>query len=101
MSIPTVNIGDISVAKEYLKQEDFGSLKLVDALKKYGLVLVKDHGIPSAIIEEALEASRKFFGMPLEEKMKFAIGKDHMHGYVELGSETLNIQDRVCTVRKP
>lgn len=46
---------------------------------------VKNHGIDQAVVDDVFEQMRRFFGLPLEERMK--IVKDRFHrGYLPLGT---------------
>lgn len=53
-----------------------------------GFFYLINHGIEDELIQKALEESRKFFSLTLEEKMKVA-WKEH-RGYTPLCSERLD-----------
>jgi len=41
-----------------------------DACLNVGFLYVKNHGIPEELTQDALEASKQFFSLPLETKME-------------------------------
>ena len=54
-------------------------------LLNMGFFYVKNHGISQVIIDDAFEASKKFFSEPIERKM--LVLKDQFHrGYLPLGT---------------
>jgi isopenicillin N synthase-like dioxygenase len=58
------------------------------AAREVGFCYVSGHGIPPSIFTDVVEASSRFFALPLEEKMKAYIGKSRNHrGYVPEGEE--------------
>ncbi|KAG2609794.1 probable 2-oxoglutarate-dependent dioxygenase ANS [Panicum virgatum] len=46
--------------------------KLQAALESWGLFAVTGHGIPEALLDDIREATREFFHLPSEEKLKYA-----------------------------
>ena len=44
--------------------------ELRDACARVGFFMIRNHGIDWTIVERAFAASREFFGLPLESKMK-------------------------------
>ncbi len=55
------------------------------ACENMAFFYVRNHGVPQAVIEGALAASRRFFAQPLEARM--AVLKDRFHrGYLPLGT---------------
>ena len=56
-----------------------------EACKSMGFCYVKNHGISQTIIDDAFEASKKFFSEPIERKM--LVLKDKFHrGYLPIGT---------------
>jgi isopenicillin N synthase-like dioxygenase len=51
------------------------------ACKTWGFFTVINHGVPSDIRKKIMEVSRKFFALPLEEKMKAGRGVYNTAGY--------------------
>ena len=57
------------------------------ACKEVGFFYLRGHGIPGAVIDRAHAAMRKFFALPVEEKMKIHYLKTPNHrGYVAEGN---------------
>ena len=55
----------------------------------YGFAIVRDHGIPQALIERAEQLSKQFFALPEEVKRKYLIsGSGGARGYTAFGVET-------------
>ena len=62
--------------------------RLGRAARDVGFCYVTGHGIPAAIFASLLDATKKLFALPLEEKMKIYIGLSRNHrGYVPEGEE--------------
>jgi len=67
LDLPTVDVqrlaepGDVEEAA-----------KLQAALESWGLFAVTGHGIPEALLDDIREATREFFHLPSEEKLKYA-----------------------------
>ena len=58
------------------------------AARDVGFLYVSGHGIPPALFDDLLAATRQFFSLPYEEKMRVYIGKSTNHrGYVPEGEE--------------
>lgn len=58
------------------------------AAREVGFCYVTGHGIPEATFAGMLDASRRFFALPMSEKMKVYIGRSRNHrGYVPEGEE--------------
>lgn len=85
-SIPEVDISP-------LFQEDPGgqaacAAALGAAARDIGFLYVSGHGIPLTFFEDLLAATKRFFALPFEEKMKVYIGHSRNHrGYVPEGEE--------------
>jgi isopenicillin N synthase-like dioxygenase len=58
------------------------------SFREYGFALVKDHGIDSALIDQAWALTAQFFAMPEEEKRKYFIpGIGGARGYTPFKTE--------------
>ena len=58
------------------------------AAREVGFLYVTGHGIAQARFDALVEAARRFFALPLEEKMRVYIGRSTNHrGYVPEGEE--------------
>lgn len=85
-SIPIVSLSD------YLHGTDAARDAFVrvfgDALREFGFVSVKDHGIAPDRIRAAYAAAATFFALPLEEKLRSRVeGSGGNRGYVGFGAE--------------
>ncbi|APG86949.1 2-oxobutyrate oxidase (plasmid) [Sinorhizobium americanum CCGM7] len=72
------NSGALGVAKE-----------IRWAFANVGFMYVKNHGVPTQLVEDTLAQARAFFAQPLEEKMKLHIANSGvaLRGYVEVFGE--------------
>src|SRR5215468_10481160 len=59
------------------------------ACEEIGFLIVRGHGVPRELVEQMYDVSRRFFDLPLEEKMK-ARGPERSRGYGPLGEEPLS-----------
>ena len=60
---------------------------LYEGFQYFGFIILKDHGVSHDLLENAYELSRRFFDLPLEEKMQYAAGVDGQRGYTPFGTE--------------
>ena len=56
-----------------------------EACQNMGFFYVKNHGISQIIIDDAFEASKRFFSEPIEKKMLVSKNKFH-RGYLPIGT---------------
>jgi isopenicillin N synthase-like dioxygenase len=57
-----------------------------------GFFYIKNHGAPQAVIDQAFAQSKRFFALPLSEKMEIHISKSfHHRGYVPFKEERVDI----------
>ncbi|MEM6381801.1 MAG: 2-oxoglutarate and iron-dependent oxygenase domain-containing protein [Pseudomonadota bacterium] len=62
-----------------------------EAARGPGFVVIKNHGVPSDLIEAMFTRADAFFGQPVKEKNKVSIDKSpHNRGYAGTGSESLD-----------
>ncbi len=59
------------------------------ACEEIGFLIVKGHGVPRDLTGEMYDASKRFFALPLGEKMR-ARGADRSRGYGAVGEEALS-----------
>ncbi|KAJ0965364.1 hypothetical protein J5N97_026502 [Dioscorea zingiberensis] len=74
-TIPIIDIGPLLDKSDDPKMaEDKQALEVVrlldEACKVAGFFYVKGHGIPDSLIKEVRDATRKYFALPYEEKIK-------------------------------
>ncbi|MEM9263244.1 MAG: 2-oxoglutarate and iron-dependent oxygenase domain-containing protein [Pseudomonadota bacterium] len=60
---------------------------LMEGLTYFGFVVLKDHGISKSLLSSAYDASRTFFDLPDDQKLKYMIGTDCHRGYTPFGRE--------------
>jgi isopenicillin N synthase-like dioxygenase len=57
-------------------------------LKDYGFIILKDHGIPARLIEQAYSLLEKVFALPLDAKNRYALQENgFQRGYTPFGTE--------------
>ena len=63
-----------------------------EACRRIGFFVVTGHGVPASALQAAMDQTRAFFDLPVEEKLRLSIERSpHNRGYVRLQSETLNL----------
>jgi len=74
----------------FLADEPTGKAKVAVAIREacegIGFFYLAEHGVPQSQIDGIFEASRRFFGLPLEERMKVKLTPKQNRGYQPLGS---------------
>jgi isopenicillin N synthase-like dioxygenase len=66
--------------------------RLGRAAREVGFCYMTGHGIPDAAFDGLLNASQRFFALPMAEKMKVYIGNSSNHrGYVPEGEEVFSV----------
>ncbi|EOA28529.1 hypothetical protein CARUB_v10024745mg [Capsella rubella] len=63
------------------------------ACKEFGFFQVINHGIPSSVVKDALDAATLFFDLPVEEKMRLVSA--NVHEPVRYGTSLNHSTDRV------
>lgn len=90
-SIPIIDISPLVAKADDAKMaEDAGVCEVVRQLDKAcreaGFFYVKGHGIPDSLLKEVRDVTRKFFDLPLEEKLKIKLSSaTGYRGYQEVG----------------
>ncbi|CEL56404.1 hypothetical protein RSOLAG1IB_07790 [Rhizoctonia solani AG-1 IB] len=78
-SIPVIDISGLSGDTDS-KAQVISAIQ--EACIHVGFFYVKNHGIDEASIASAIDAARRFYGLPMEEKMKLDFHKTtHFRGY--------------------
>ena len=79
-----INIASVSLAQPLETIAD----ELGRSFAEYGFAVVRDHGIPQSLIDEAEAVSKAFFALPDEIKRAYAIaGGGGARGYTPFGTE--------------
>jgi isopenicillin N synthase-like dioxygenase len=80
-AVPTLDAG-------FAESERFAQ-EIAAAYAEYGFVIIQNHGIDKALIERCLECFRRFFALPVEEKLRYRIPNGGgARGYTAFGIET-------------
>lgn len=67
-------------------RETFTS-ELFEGLKKYGFVVIRDHGISATELANAYQLVEQLFELPVETKLKYDSGSGGARGYTAFGRE--------------
>jgi isopenicillin N synthase-like dioxygenase len=59
------------------------------ACEEIGFLIIKGHGVSRDLVEAMYDVSKRFFALPIEEKMR-ARGPDRSRGYGPVGDEALS-----------
>jgi len=59
------------------------------ACEEIGFLIIMGHGVPRDLVGEMYDVSKRFFALPLEEKMR-ARSRDRSRGYGPVGDEALS-----------
>jgi isopenicillin N synthase-like dioxygenase len=89
----TDTITSDSVASVSLKDADRDpdgfAKELGESFVDYGFAIVRDHGIPQELIDDAEEKAKQFFALPEDVKRKYHLeGQGGARGYTPFGIET-------------
>ena len=83
--LPFIDISRLHGSQD--EKERFAA-DLREVLHKHGFFYLTGHGVDPALIEKVLSVSRRFFALPLEEKLKIEMVKSrHFRGYNRAGYE--------------
>jgi len=87
-SVPIVDIGGLR-SPDRADREQVAA-EIGKAAGEVGFFYVSGAGVDDALFERMLAATKEFFALPLEEKMRYYIGLSRCHrGYVPSGEEGL------------
>ena len=86
LDTPTQRVPALSLDQQTTDAAGFAQ-SFGDSFQRFGFGIVVDHGIDAALIERAWEATREFFALPLEEKLKYRAKKGGARGYIPFGIE--------------
>lgn len=89
--IPVVDISSLVRVDINEEEKTKAALEINNACRNVGFFYVKNHGIATAHIETVFSEIKRFFDLPIEEKMKIHIGKSNIfRGYTPIGKELTN-----------
>jgi isopenicillin N synthase-like dioxygenase len=82
--IPVIDLGPVLANEPGSKAATAGAIR--DALESIGFFGIANHRLEDAAIDRALDASRAFFTLPIEEKLRVKINAAH-RGYMPMGDQ--------------
>ncbi|MFK7863099.1 MAG: isopenicillin N synthase family dioxygenase [Pseudohongiellaceae bacterium] len=80
-AIKNLSLLDLESDRDLFTQELFAGLK------KYGFVVIRDHGISSEEMKKAYGLVERLFELPLETKLQYDSGSGGARGYTAFGRE--------------
>ncbi|CCD11778.1 unnamed protein product [Trypanosoma congolense IL3000] len=87
-SVPIIDVGPLFQRKEGVMQV---ARQIDHACRTWGFFYVVGHPIPREQLERVMETAKRFFSLPLEEKLTVDIRKSkHHRGYGCLNAENLD-----------
>ncbi len=88
-SIPLIDLSD-SFSNDLEKRKSV-AWEIHKACRTTGFFYIKNHGIPPELLEKQLEISKKFFDLPIDEKLAIDFKNSScMRGYEQMGIQTLD-----------
>jgi isopenicillin N synthase-like dioxygenase len=87
-SIPIVDLGAGDVAARFRA-----------AYRDVGFAYLEGHGIPAELVESAFVASRRFHALPVEEKLRLKVNRQH-RGYMPFAESTI-VSSSIQKATKP
>ena len=84
VEIPTVDLSPITSPSAPPEDKIRLTAEIRDACTRVGFFIIKNHGIDWKIVENAFDAIKEFFDLPMEKKMEIHESKsDSFQGYEE------------------
>ena len=71
-----------------------------DALERIGFFFIINHGIPKSLRDKLVEATARFYALPLEQKMALKVNEEG-NGYVPTRGELPKTSPYYTGTRKP
>src|SRR5688572_33495048 len=91
-AIPVIDLTGAFSAE--LAQREAVAADIHKACRETGFFYVANHGVPRALIDSQFEWTRRFFDLPLAEKMAIHMKKSRTTaGYEPVGGQVLDSQD--------
>lgn len=103
--VPVVDLSAFSTDGTYNEKQQQAK-ELVKACHDVGFVYVRGHGVPDEALNETFRVSRKFFALPVEDKMKaphppgYAIHRGYSWPGLEKVSNAASAEDDKVAVQK-
>lgn len=84
-SIPILDLSKYEVDHPDSPSSKVFFKELHEAMSEVGFFYVKNHGIPLELQQKSFETVKKFFALPIEEKLKIELkNSPHFRGYSKL-----------------
>lgn len=65
--------------------------ELHQTMRRVGFFYIRNHGVPEELQQAAFNVSKRFFDLPLEEKLKIEMkNSPHFRGYTRIGKEKIS-----------
>ncbi|NTI78681.1 isopenicillin N synthase family dioxygenase [Rhizobium rhizogenes] len=85
ISLPTLDLSRFYASPE---ERTAFVAELRKVLHEHGFFYLKGHGVDASLIEDVVSTAKRFFALPLEEKLKIEMVKSrHFRGYNRAGQE--------------
>jgi isopenicillin N synthase-like dioxygenase len=83
LQIPTIDLTELRAADSAQRTEMFQDID--SSLRRTGMFLLRGHGVPADLAEEMRACGRKFFGLPADQKVKYAVQGRYDNGWTGPG----------------
>lgn len=83
--VPTLSLMSYTEGSEIDQHKFIDNLYV--GLKDYGFVILKDHGIPQHLFDQAYSMLEQFFAQPVDVKKKYTSPNGGQRGYTPFGKE--------------
>lgn len=83
--VPSLKLSDYHSSDPVVKDKFIKDLQ--ESCEEFGFVIVRDHAISQDLIKRVYEVQKKYFDLPLEEKMKNFVNNGGQRGYTKFGTE--------------
>src|SRR5215471_15853560 len=81
--IPSIDLAEYSAADSAQRREMFQ--KIDSSLRQTGMFLLRGHGVPADLTGEMRACGREFFGLPIEQKARYAVQGHYDNGWTGPG----------------
>ncbi|MEO0398513.1 MAG: 2-oxoglutarate and iron-dependent oxygenase domain-containing protein [Pseudomonadota bacterium] len=85
MNVPELSLLDFTDGDQMCR--DSFAQHLFAGLKAFGFIILRDHGVSTALLDEAYSVVAEFFATSDAEKRRYIVGSDGQRGYTPFGRE--------------
>jgi isopenicillin N synthase-like dioxygenase len=90
-TLPTVDVSSFATGAPPSPEQDAVAAEIDRICREIGFFLIAGHGVEPQVKAAMFEAMKRFFALPVEEKLEIAIAKSPVHrGYVPIAEEILD-----------